>query len=171
MSVTRVNPHDMFSYEYRGLSTDNKPTDNVPNGSVFIEIDTSNVFLFDAENIDWCQQTSSGGSGNGGSGTDSEVKVVTLTIVVDSAEENASGSFSVDTTLGTTGITQQFECFVSDAFRIILCNDSGYFSYDTDCITIESYTGGILYDADENAYTITGDATIHVTLLDSGSYI
>ena len=113
----------------------------------------------------------SGGSSNGGSETDSEIKVVTLTIVVDSAEENASGSFNVDTTLGTTEITQGFECFVSDAFRIILCDDSGYFSYDTDCITIESYTGGILYDADENTYTITGDATIHVTLLDNGSYI
>lgn len=110
MSVTRVNPHDMFSYEYRGLSTDNKPTDNVPNGSVFIEIDTSNVFLFDAENIDWCQQTSSGGSGNGGSGTDSEVKVVTLTIVVDSAEENASAIFGAITELGTTQVRQEFEC-------------------------------------------------------------
>ena len=43
--------------ELRGLSTDEKPTeietDLIENGSVFIEIDTGDVYIFDAENKEW----------------------------------------------------------------------------------------------------------------------
>ena len=39
--------------EYRGLSTDNKPTENVVNGSVFIEINTGKVYMFDGEQSEW----------------------------------------------------------------------------------------------------------------------
>ena len=39
--------------ELRGLSTDTKPTDNVSNGSVFIEIDTGNIFFFDGVSKEW----------------------------------------------------------------------------------------------------------------------
>lgn len=39
--------------EYRGLSTDTKPTENVNNGSVFIEIDTGKMFLYDQQNSLW----------------------------------------------------------------------------------------------------------------------
>ena len=39
--------------EYRGLSTDTKPTADVINGSSFIEIDTGKVFLFDAAGETW----------------------------------------------------------------------------------------------------------------------
>lgn len=44
--------------ELRGLSTDEKPTTKikeiyVDNGSVFIEIDTGDVYLFDLENTLW----------------------------------------------------------------------------------------------------------------------
>lgn len=38
--------------EYRGLSTDTKPT-TAENGSVFIEIDTQKIFIFDKENEQW----------------------------------------------------------------------------------------------------------------------
>ena len=38
---------------YYGLSTDTKPTDGVGNGSAFLEMDTSKVYFFDAENSDW----------------------------------------------------------------------------------------------------------------------
>lgn len=38
--------------EYRGLSTDNKPT-NVCNGAVFLEMDTGDVYMFDKENSNW----------------------------------------------------------------------------------------------------------------------
>jgi hypothetical protein len=39
--------------EIRGLSTDEKPTENISNGSVFIEIDTGNMYFYDAENEEW----------------------------------------------------------------------------------------------------------------------
>lgn len=39
--------------EYRGLSTDEKPTENVVNGSVFIEMDTGKVYMFDGEGSEW----------------------------------------------------------------------------------------------------------------------
>ena len=31
--------------ELRGLSTDTKPTENIDNGSIFIEIDTSKIYF------------------------------------------------------------------------------------------------------------------------------
>lgn len=41
--------------EFSGLSTDEKPTENVPNGSIFLEMDTSKVFIFDYENTRWLE--------------------------------------------------------------------------------------------------------------------
>lgn len=38
--------------EMRGLSTDNKPIE-AANGTVFIEIDTGKLYMFDAENSQW----------------------------------------------------------------------------------------------------------------------
>ena len=38
------------TYEFRGLSTDEKPIERVGNGSVFIELDTGKVFIFDEQN-------------------------------------------------------------------------------------------------------------------------
>lgn len=38
--------------EYRGLSTDPKPTDAI-NGAAYIEIDTGKVYLFDATGVEW----------------------------------------------------------------------------------------------------------------------
>ena len=42
------------SMEYRGLSTDTKPTD-APNGSVFLEMNTGKVFCYDAEGENWIE--------------------------------------------------------------------------------------------------------------------
>ena len=43
--------------ELRGLSTDSKPTEiefgKVNNGSVFIEMDTQNVYMFDGNSSEW----------------------------------------------------------------------------------------------------------------------
>ena len=44
--------------EIRGLSTDEKPIDTIEgiaidNGSVFLEIDTGDVYFFDAETKQW----------------------------------------------------------------------------------------------------------------------
>ena len=43
--------------EFSGTSSDTKPTENgeriVDNGSVFIEVDTGKIFLYDLENEEW----------------------------------------------------------------------------------------------------------------------
>lgn len=39
-----------------GLSTDTKPVDGVQNAEYFLEMDTGNIFMFDAENKVWHQQ-------------------------------------------------------------------------------------------------------------------
>lgn len=44
---------------YRGLSDDTKPTDGVPNGSDFLEIDTGKVWYYDAEGETWIDPTAS----------------------------------------------------------------------------------------------------------------
>ena len=51
------NQEDPQIVELRGLSTDTKPTEiggiKVGNGSIFVEIDTGNIFLYDQENEEW----------------------------------------------------------------------------------------------------------------------
>ena len=42
--------------EYRGLSTDTKPTEGVKNGDEFFEMDTKNVYLFDEDGQQWLKQ-------------------------------------------------------------------------------------------------------------------
>lgn len=42
--------------EYYGKSTDEKPTEDVQNGSTFYEIDTQKVFMFDEETATWIEQ-------------------------------------------------------------------------------------------------------------------
>jgi len=52
--VTNTN----MAMHYRGLSTgDDKPTDGVPNGSDFLEMDTGKTWYFDAENGEWLDPT------------------------------------------------------------------------------------------------------------------
>ena len=41
-----------YSMEYRGLSTDSKPTD-APNGAAFLEMDTGDVYLYNADGPAW----------------------------------------------------------------------------------------------------------------------
>lgn len=36
-----------------GLSTDAKPTDGIANGSMFVEMDTGKIYLFDADGATW----------------------------------------------------------------------------------------------------------------------
>ena len=42
---------------YRGLADDTKPTDGVPNGSEFLEIDSGKTWYYDAEGEDWIDPT------------------------------------------------------------------------------------------------------------------
>lgn len=53
--------------KFHGLSSDTKPT-NCRNGSIFIEIDTALLYIFDERNKSWVVVPDS--SGGGGSGTD-----------------------------------------------------------------------------------------------------
>ena len=39
--------------EVIGLSTDTKPTENITNGSIFIEMDTGKIYFYDKENTQW----------------------------------------------------------------------------------------------------------------------
>ena len=46
--------------EFYGLSTDTKPTDTltasgakIVNGSIFVEVDTGDLYLYDEENSEW----------------------------------------------------------------------------------------------------------------------
>lgn len=41
---------------YIGLSTDDKPKIHVPNASTFYEMDTSEVYFYDAEHGVWLKQ-------------------------------------------------------------------------------------------------------------------
>ena len=38
---------------YCGLHDDSKPTEGISNGSCFLEMDTGNIFFFDAANSTW----------------------------------------------------------------------------------------------------------------------
>ena len=55
--INHPNGEVFYLLELRGLSTDEKPTTiengTIENGSVFIEIDTGKVFIYDLDNEDW----------------------------------------------------------------------------------------------------------------------
>ena len=48
-----VAEENNYLKEFAGLSTDTKPKDYVMTGSVFIEVDTADVYLFDEVQDDW----------------------------------------------------------------------------------------------------------------------
>ena len=50
--------NDITESYYVGMSTDEKPIDNVQKGDLFHEIDTSNDYRFDKENNQWVLQKS-----------------------------------------------------------------------------------------------------------------
>lgn len=56
-NVSTSKEGESKAIEFRGLSTDTKPTElddkSIANGSVFIEMDTQKIFFFDAENEQW----------------------------------------------------------------------------------------------------------------------
>lgn len=55
--INHPNGEVFYLLELRGLSSDEKPVEiengTIENGSVFIEIDTGDVYIFDAENKEW----------------------------------------------------------------------------------------------------------------------
>lgn len=63
ITVNRRLLYGQFVNDVRCLSTDQKPIDNINNGSVCLEIDTGTRYAFDAENLEWCELPSGGGGG------------------------------------------------------------------------------------------------------------
>ena len=61
--INHPNGEVFYLLELRGLSTDEKPTTiengTIENGSVFIEIDTQDVYIYDGENEVWLPQSQS----------------------------------------------------------------------------------------------------------------
>lgn len=55
-SITRTEG-ETKEIEFRGLSTDEKPVSldekDIPNGTMFIEIDTGKMYLYDLDNEQW----------------------------------------------------------------------------------------------------------------------
>lgn len=47
--------NNRYVHDYIGLSTDDKPM-NVANSSIFYEMDTKKLFMFDAQNKVWLEQ-------------------------------------------------------------------------------------------------------------------
>lgn len=43
------------TYQFVGLSTDTKPTENLSNGSQFIEMDTGKVYFYSEDDGDWLE--------------------------------------------------------------------------------------------------------------------
>ena len=54
-AVTVPNVSTSQTAELIGLSTDTKPTTDIPNGSVFIETDTAKIYLFNKTSGQWVQ--------------------------------------------------------------------------------------------------------------------
>ena len=53
----RMAPHEPYVYSYVGKSTDEKPDgESIATGSDFYELDTQQVFMYDAETHEWVQQ-------------------------------------------------------------------------------------------------------------------
>ena len=80
--------------EYNGLSTDTKPIDGVRNGSVFNEIDSGKVFIYDEENARWIEQASSGGSGGGGDDSETTVTIYDGDVELQTSGEGFAGAFT-----------------------------------------------------------------------------
>lgn len=77
VSINRRVLYGEVYNDVRCLSTDQKPTENIKNGSVLYEIDTGRKFLFDAGLGVWHRQPESGGSGGLTPMTTQEVHEIT----------------------------------------------------------------------------------------------
>lgn len=62
-------------YHYACLSTDNKPTTDIANGSTCIVMNTGKTYIFDEDSGEWVELPSSGGGGGGGGGDYSTASV------------------------------------------------------------------------------------------------
>lgn len=55
--ITYTTASGSNTWDLRGLSTDEKPTENIPNGSTYYEINGEHrVFMFDGASKQWIEQ-------------------------------------------------------------------------------------------------------------------
>ena len=60
--MVSVNRQEMYGRVYndvRCLSTDEKPTEGIRNGSTLVEIDTGKSYMFDSDGSEWHEAESS----------------------------------------------------------------------------------------------------------------
>ena len=50
--ITYINEK---TFEFRGLSSDEKPIENVGNGSIFFEMDTCKAYMFNSDEKMWIE--------------------------------------------------------------------------------------------------------------------
>lgn len=84
---------------YVGLSTDNKPTRSVNNGSMFYEMDTQKKYMFDEEGQEWIEQPAEGGGSTGGGSVTFEATFdgeATVTGSYFSADDSAAIDEAID---------------------------------------------------------------------------
>ena len=55
-TVYKTYSNGKIYFEARGLSTDDKPKTNTSNGSLFIEINTGDFYMFDETGNTWRKQ-------------------------------------------------------------------------------------------------------------------
>ena len=48
-SRKKIMGSEDFDYEFKGLSTDDKPTEHVAVNSLFLEVDTLDIYYFDGD--------------------------------------------------------------------------------------------------------------------------
>ena len=48
--------------EFAGLSTDEKPTEKITTGSLFMEVDTGDIYAYDEEGEEWNKLVALGGN-------------------------------------------------------------------------------------------------------------
>lgn len=55
VTITKLNGGNN---EYAGIHTDTKPTDGVATGAIFVEVDTGDVYFYNADGEEWVKQFS-----------------------------------------------------------------------------------------------------------------
>jgi len=72
ISINRRLLYGQFSNDVRCLSTDEKPTADIANGSVLTEIDTGKTYMFDGAAKVWYESQTSGGGGTNARGANED---------------------------------------------------------------------------------------------------
>lgn len=149
-----------------GLSTDDKPIDLeytlddggkysnlVANGSIFTEIDTGNVYMFDLESEEWFKI-----SGEGGGGGDDMKKFDYLIPTID-LDMMSSGDEIVDTAV--LDVLNEIQTFMSSRLEPVIV---GLYYIDEDGNDGFAICNAIQYlDILERLYFVTKDYTIYLS--------